>query len=92
MNRGKSQGHDGLSIEHLKYAGLYVNGLLAKFHRLCVRYIYLSSELMRTVAVPLGKYATGDISDKFNYRPISLATIVAKVFDSLRCVDGPTGS
>ncbi|XP_026746102.1 uncharacterized protein LOC113507447 [Trichoplusia ni] len=44
MVKGKSPGHDGLSIEHLK---------------------------------------SGDASDISNYRPISLATIVAKVLDSL---------
>jgi hypothetical protein len=33
--------------------------------------------------VPIIKNRTGDVSDGSNYRPISLATILAKVFDSL---------
>ena len=39
--------------------------------------------MMRTVVVPVIKNKTGDASDKSNYRPISLATIVAKVLDSV---------
>lgn len=38
---------------------------------------------MRTIVVPIVKNRTGDVSDKTNYRPISLATVVAKVLDSL---------
>jgi hypothetical protein len=35
------------------------------------------------VVVPLVKNKTGDLSDPGNYRPISLATVLAKVLDSL---------
>lgn len=38
---------------------------------------------MRTLVVPITKNKTGDVSDKNNYRPISLATVVAKVFYGL---------
>lgn len=38
---------------------------------------------MRTVVVPITKNKTGDVSDSSNYIPISLATIVAKEFDSV---------
>ncbi|XP_026322729.1 uncharacterized protein LOC113232273 [Hyposmocoma kahamanoa] len=38
---------------------------------------------MRTVVVPIVKNKTGDFSELSNYRPISLATIVAKVLDSV---------
>lgn len=33
--------------------------------------------------VPIAKNKTGDIFDKTNYTPISLATIVARVLDGL---------
>lgn len=49
----------------------------------CVGHSYLPAEMMKTVVVPVVKSKTGDISDRNNYRPISLATIVAKVLDSL---------
>lgn len=38
---------------------------------------------MRTLVVPIVKNKTGDASDKSNYRPISLAAVVAKVLDSV---------
>ncbi|CAH2220057.1 jg26058 [Pararge aegeria aegeria] len=38
---------------------------------------------MKTMLVPIVKHKTGDICDRTHYRPISLATIVAKVLDSL---------
>lgn len=88
MKRGKSPGHDGLCIEHVVNAGKHLPRVLAMLYSLCVRHSYLPDEMMRTVVVPLVKNKTGDISDKSNYRPISLATVLAKVFDGLmdRCL------
>ncbi|XP_060802244.1 uncharacterized protein LOC132902175 [Amyelois transitella] len=83
MTRGKSPGHDGLSIEHLKYAGVHLPRVLALFFNFCLSHSYLPEDLMRTLVVPIVKNKTGDVSDLSNYRPISLATIVAKVLDSL---------
>lgn len=89
MRRGKSPGHDGLSIEHLKYAGVHVPRVLSMFFNMCISHSYLPDDLMKTIVVPIVKNKTGDISDKGNYRPISLATIVAKVLDSVleSCLD-----
>lgn len=83
MSRGKSPGHDSLSIEHLKYAGIHLPRVLALFVNLSLSHSYLPEELMRTLVVPIIKNKTGDPSDLSNYRPISLATIIAKVLDSL---------
>jgi exonuclease III len=83
ISRGKSPGHDGLSIKHLQYAGPHISRVLAMLFTLCVRHSYLPDDLMRTIVVPIVKNKTGDLSDKCNYRPISLATVVAKVFDSI---------
>ncbi|XP_063549136.1 uncharacterized protein LOC134756238 [Cydia strobilella] len=83
MQRGKSPGYDGLSIEHLKYAGIHLPRSLAMFFTLCLRHGYLPEQLTRTVVIPLVKNKTGDLSDFANYRPISLATVIAKVLDSL---------
>lgn len=35
---------------------------------------------MKTIKVPITKNQTGDASDKYKYRPISLATVIDKVF------------
>ncbi|KAL0860125.1 hypothetical protein ABMA27_010432 [Loxostege sticticalis] len=91
ISRGKSPGHDGLffyffyliSIEHLQYAGPHLPRVLAMLFTFCVGHSYLPEGLMRTVVVPIIKNKTGDAADKSNYRPISLATVIAKVFDSL---------
>lgn len=83
MSRGKSPGHDGLSIEHLKHAGVHLPRVLSMFFTMCISHAYLPSDLMKTIVVPIVKNKTGDISDKCNYRPISLATIIAKVLDGM---------
>ncbi|XP_049882113.1 uncharacterized protein LOC126378053 [Pectinophora gossypiella] len=83
MVRGKSPGHDSLSIEHLKYAGVHLPRVLALFFNLCISHCHLPDDLMYTLVVPIMKNRTGDASDLGNYRPISLATVIAKVLDSL---------
>lgn len=83
MVRGKSPGHDGLSIEHLQHAGIHLPRVLCMFLNLCISHSYLPEKLMRTTVVPIIKNKTGDSSVLSNYRPISLATIIAKVLDSL---------
>ncbi|CAK1594090.1 unnamed protein product [Parnassius mnemosyne] len=83
MSGGKSPGHDGLSVEHLQHAGPHLARVLALFYSLCVSHSYLPADFMKTVVVPIVKNKTGDLTDKCNYRPISLATVIAKVFDGL---------
>lgn len=89
MHRGRSPGHDSLSIEHLQYAGVHMCRVLSLFFSLCVVHSYLPPELVKVIVVPIVKNRTGDLSDKSNYRPISLATVIAKVFDHLvdSCLD-----
>lgn len=86
MKRGKSPGHDSLSIEHLKYAGVHLPRVLAMFFTFCIGHSYLPEEMMRTLVVPIIKNKTGDATSLGNYRPISLATVIAKVLDGV--IDG----
>lgn len=76
MSRGKSPGHDGLNIEHLKCAGIHLPRVLCMFYSLCLSHAYLPADMVKTVVIPTVKNKTGDISDKLNYRPISLATVL----------------
>lgn len=49
---------------------------------MCVLFIVnLPKEFMRTIVVPIVKNRTGDVSSISNYRPISIATILPKVFE-----------
>jgi len=48
---------------------------MEKFHGKC----------MHTVIVPICKNKNGDISDAGNYRPVSLATIISKLFEHTFC-------
>lgn len=83
MQRGKSPGHDSLSVEHFKYAGVHISRVLSVLFNLCVGHSYLPEALMRTIVVPVVKNKTGDLSDRANYRPISLATTTAKILDRM---------
>lgn len=83
MQRGKSPGHDGLSIEHLQHAGPHIYRVLAMLFTLCMGHSYLPQDMTKTVVVPIVKNKTGDMSSKSNYRPISLATAIVKVLDGL---------
>lgn len=83
MSRGKSPGHDGLSIEHLQYGGAHISRVLSLFCNLCMSHSYLPPDLIKTIVIPVVKNKSGDMSDLGNYRPISLATIIAKVLDRL---------
>ncbi|XP_013144898.1 PREDICTED: uncharacterized protein LOC106108310, partial [Papilio polytes] len=83
MTRGKSPGHDGLSIEHFSYAGPHLPRLLGLLFTLCIRHSYLPPDLMRSLVIPIVKNKTGDLGVKNNYRPITLATTAAKILDGL---------
>lgn len=83
MKRGKSPGHDGLSVEHLRHAGVHLPRVLGMLYNLCIGHGFLPDAMTMTVVVPVIKNRTGDAADRTNYRPISLATITAKVLDGL---------
>ncbi|PZC82816.1 hypothetical protein B5X24_HaOG209601 [Helicoverpa armigera] len=83
MQSGKTPGHDGLSIEHMRYAGVHLPRVLSMLFNFCIGHSYVPNDMTKTVVIPIIKNKNGDPSDKNNYRPISLATTFAKVLDSL---------
>lgn len=88
MSRGKSPGHDGLSIKHLEYAGVHLPHMLAMLFNLCLRHSYFPENHIKTVIVPIVKNKT--VSDMNKYRPISLATVLAKVDHTHTLHNAPT--
>ncbi|KAG7301095.1 hypothetical protein JYU34_015495 [Plutella xylostella] len=68
MKRGKSPGHDGLSIEHVLYGGSLICEKLAVLLNACIDHSYLPMNFMKTTVVPIVKNRTGDLSSLSNYR------------------------
>ena len=57
---------------------------------LCLAHGYLPSAMIETTIVPIVKNMSGNLSDSSNYRPIALATIITKMFESvllLKCAE-----
>ncbi|XP_026735743.1 uncharacterized protein LOC113499457 [Trichoplusia ni] len=59
MSRGKSPGHDGLSIEHLQYGGAHISRVLSLFCNLCMSHSYLPPDLIKTIVIPVVKNKSG---------------------------------
>ena len=81
----KACGKDVLFAEHLLLASPEIHVLLSICFNAFIVHGFLPNPLTDTVLVPIVKDKTKNISDKGNYRPIALASVVSKVFEmSLR--------
>ena len=81
----KDCGKDVLFAEHLLHASPEIHVLLSICFNAFIVHGFLPNPLTDTVLVPIVKDKTKNISDKGNYRPIALASVVSKVFEmSLR--------
>lgn len=83
MQRGKSPGHDGLSIEHVLHGGPDLLDKIATLFNACIDQCYMPADFMKTIVVPIAKNRTGDLTSLNNYRPISLATILSKILERI---------
>ena len=50
---------------------------------LCLAHGYLPPAMIETTIVPIVKNKSGNLTDSSNYRPIALATIFSKMFESV---------
>ena len=80
---GKSAGPDGVCAEAIKFSHCRIGILLSLFFTLCLSHGYLPPAMIETTIVPIVKNKCGNITDSNNYRPIALATIVSKLFESV---------
>ena len=87
---GKSAGTDGIGAEYLKFSTIKIHVLLSMCFTLCLAHGYLPPAMIETTIVPIVKNKSGNLSDSSNYRPIVLATIISKMFESvllLKCAE-----
>ena len=77
LSANKACGLDNLFAEHLLYASPSIHALLSICFNAFIVHGFLPSDLTDTIV----KDKTGDISEKGNYRPIALASVISKVFE-----------
>ena len=80
---GKAPGFDNVSNEHFKYANEKLYVFLSLLYSSLLIHGFLPNSMMVTVIAPIIKNKAGDLSDNNNYRPIALATVASKLFESL---------
>ena len=83
MERGKACALDGIFAEHLLYAGDRLPVLLTLLFNMCILHGYLPPQMISTVLIPIIKNKSGDVTDKGNYRPIALSSVISKVFEHI---------
>ena len=80
---GKACGYDHISNEHFKYANEKLHILMSLLYSSLLIHGFLPDTMMTTIIAPIIKNKSGDLSDNNNYRPIALATVASKLFESL---------
>ncbi|KAG7309258.1 hypothetical protein JYU34_005198 [Plutella xylostella] len=83
MARGKSPGLDGLSIEHIQNSGIYTMQALTLLYNSILTTSHIPKILAQTVVTPILKNAKKDKSSSGNYRPIALASIIARLLEKV---------
>lgn len=81
--RGKSPGLDGLSIEHLQNAGPAMIVAVSHLFTAILRTAHLPIAMTDAVIVPICKNRQKNISSRSNYRPIALASIIARLLEKV---------
>ena len=77
LKYGKVSGSDNICVEYDK-----LSILMSLCFSTCLCHGYLPPHMIETTIVPIVKNKCGNLSDSNNYRPIALATIMSKVFES----------
>ena len=81
MAKGKAVGEDEIALEHLTQGGDSLKSLLLLMFNCVWQREVIPHQWKATTIIPIFK--TGDRKNKKNYRPISLISVVAKIFTAL---------
>ena len=79
---GKLAGPDGIFAESIKFAHHRIHVLLSLCFSLCFTHGYMPLDMIKSTIVPVFKNKCGNLADSNNYRPIAIATIVSKLYES----------
>ena len=83
MKKGKACGPDNNLPEHVTYGGDFLNLWLKKVFNEITRLERIPPSLKETVIVPVYKGKGRDPFHAKNYRGISLASIIGKIFERI---------
>ena len=83
LHMKKASGFDGVSSEHIKYAGESLVRILAVLYNLIIGLEYIPLNFRRGIQVPLYKGKNQCILDMNNYRGITLLSNFNKIFEIL---------
>ena len=79
---GKSAGSDGIFAESIKFPHHRIHVLLCLCFSLCFTHGYMPLDMIKTTIVPVIKNKCSNLADSNNYRPIAIAPIVSKLYES----------
>ena len=80
---GKSPGPDGLSSEHVRFAGNELNLCLSKLFSAMLQFAYMPSALTESYITPVLKDKNSFLNSSKNYRPITVSNVFSKVLELL---------
>ena len=81
MKSGKSAGIDGLQSEHVKHADASLSCLLSMLFNSIFNHGYLPKNIIHSIIVPIIKDKKGIVTNKDNYRPIAITSVLSKLIE-----------
>ena len=81
LNNNKAPGYDGITSEHIKYAGHPLVRILCLLYRHCIRSEYIPLSLRKGIQIPLYKGKNTCTLDCDNYRGITLLSTFNKLLE-----------